>query len=116
MLTGGTSGIGAATAQRLASCVDTLVLLSPDPAPPVRPGTVQADFTDLSQVAEAAASIHADVETVALRQSKSRREKRSSRAGHIVEPPATFGDRRSFSAELGGGMKSAFDKRDHNFC
>jgi NAD(P)-dependent dehydrogenase (short-subunit alcohol dehydrogenase family) len=67
VLTGATSGIGAATAQRLAACVDTLVLLGPDAAaPPVRARYVQADFTDLSQVAEAAASIRSDVETVDL--------------------------------------------------
>jgi NAD(P)-dependent dehydrogenase (short-subunit alcohol dehydrogenase family) len=67
VLTGATSGIGKATAQRLAASADTLVLLGAEAetalgpvlseiarSGPARVRYIHADFTDLNQVVEAA--------------------------------------------------------------
>lgn len=79
VLTGATSGIGEATARRLAAEVDTLIVLGPEPdqaAEPViqgirRSGTakvryVAADFTRLSEVVRAAEEVSAAVPHIDL--------------------------------------------------
>ncbi|WP_329101839.1 SDR family NAD(P)-dependent oxidoreductase [Micromonospora sp. NBC_01699] len=79
MLTGATSGIGEATAHRLAAVSETLVVLGPEPEEGVRrvlaqvrrsgPAEVHyvgADFTRLREVVEAARSIRSLVSTIDL--------------------------------------------------
>jgi NAD(P)-dependent dehydrogenase (short-subunit alcohol dehydrogenase family) len=79
VLTGATSGIGEATAHRLAAISETLIVLGPEPeegarrvltqirgAGPAEVHYVGADFTHLSDVVEAARSIRSLVSTIDL--------------------------------------------------
>ncbi|MFJ6198186.1 SDR family NAD(P)-dependent oxidoreductase [Micromonospora sp. NPDC092111] len=79
VLTGATSGIGEATAHRLAAISETLIVLGPEPeeavgrvlaqirgAGPAEVHYVGADFTQLSDVVEAARSIRSLVSTIDL--------------------------------------------------
>ncbi|WP_433686485.1 SDR family NAD(P)-dependent oxidoreductase [Micromonospora carbonacea] len=79
VLTGATSGIGEATAHRLAAISKTLIVLGPEPeegarrvltqirgAGPAEVHYVGADFTHLSDVVEAARSIRSLVSTIDL--------------------------------------------------
>ncbi|MDG4820119.1 MULTISPECIES: SDR family NAD(P)-dependent oxidoreductase [unclassified Micromonospora] len=79
VLTGATSGIGEATARRLAAISETLIVLGPEPeegarrvltqirgAGPAEVHYVGADFTHLSDVVEAARSIRSLVSTIDL--------------------------------------------------
>ena len=79
VLTGATSGIGEATARRLAAEVDTLIVLGPESAQSVEPlieeirshgvaevHYIAADFTQLSQVIRAATEISAAVSQINL--------------------------------------------------
>ncbi|WP_238008839.1 SDR family NAD(P)-dependent oxidoreductase [Dactylosporangium sp. AC04546] len=74
VLTGATSGIGEATARRLAAVSETLIVLGPEPegvpqlrgSGPADVHYVAADFTHLSEVVEAARSITSLVKTIDL--------------------------------------------------
>lgn len=79
VLTGATSGIGEATARRLAGMADQLVLLGPQPQAeidqvlegvrgqgPARVRYVEADFTSLAEVARAASAVRRLVASIDL--------------------------------------------------